>query len=109
MIKILRFVVVLFALAVSFIFYSCKEKNENDINISKSEALEIAKRYDISGNNVEIFFNTYIYSKSSLGYKEGKRKLFYWNVSKKCNHCSCIQIDAVTGKVFFESKYTYVY
>lgn len=102
-----RFMFLFFALC--FFLHSCKEKSDNNIKISKNQALEIAKRYDISGENVEIFFATYTYSKTSLGYKKGKRKLFYWDVSKKCNHCSSIQIDAVTGKVFFESKYTYVY
>jgi hypothetical protein len=97
------------ALVFLFALNSCKKKSSSDINISKSEALEIAKKYDLSGDSVKISFNTYVYYKTSLAYKKGKRKLFYWEVSKDCNHCSIIQIDAVTGKVIFESKNVYVY
>lgn len=100
---------IIILLGICFSLNSCKEKDKNEIKITESQALKIAKRYGISGDNVEIFFKTYIYSKTSLGYQQGKRKLYYWDVSKKCNHCPCIQIDAVTGNVFFESEYTYVY
>lgn len=94
---------------ICFSLNSCKEKDKNEIKITESQALKIAKRYGISGDNVEIFFKTYIYSKTSLGYQQGKRKLYYWDVSKKCNHCPFIQIDAVTGNVFTEGKYKYEY
>nr|WP_315234013.1 hypothetical protein [uncultured Flavobacterium sp.] len=87
-------------------FVNCKKKSEK-INISKDEALEIAKRYDISGDSIQIDFKTYIYSKSSLAYKKGKRKLLYWDVSKQCNTCGIIQIDAESGNVFTIGKYKY--
>ncbi|KRB56933.1 hypothetical protein [Flavobacterium sp. Root186] len=106
--KFLTAIIVLL-FGICFSFTSCKEKDKNEIKITESQALEIAKRYGISGDNLEIFFNTYTYSKTSLGYQRGKRKLFYWDVSKKCNNCSAIQIDAVTGNVFSEIKYKYVY
>lgn len=89
-------------------FISCKD-NQNEIKISKKEALEIAKRYDISGDSVEISFLTYIYPKSSLAYKKGKRKLFYWKIEKKCNGCGIIQVDAERGNVFAIGKYKYTY
>jgi len=103
------FITIIFLLGLCFSFNSCKEKDKNEIKITESQALKIAKRYGISGDNVEIFFKTYNYSKSSLGYQKGKRKLYYWDVSKKCNHCPFIQIDAVTGNVFSEGKYNYTY
>jgi len=105
--KKLLFALIIFGIYLSLT--SCKQKDKNEIKITKSQALEIAKRYDVSGDNVEIFFKTYHYSKTSLGYQEGKRKLYYWDVSKKCNHCPFIQIDAVTGNVFSEGKYNYVH
>lgn len=105
--KLLYKIILLFG--ICFCFISCKEKNKNEIQITESQALQIAKRYGISGENVEIYFDTYTYAKTTLGYQKGKRKLYYWYVSKKCNHCPYIQIDAVTGNVFFEGKYTYVY
>ncbi len=101
--------IVPFVFGICFFFNSCKEKNRNEIKVTKREALEIAKRYDISGDNVVIFFKTYIYPKTSLAYKKGMRRLFYWSVSKECNHCSIIQIDAITGKVFSEGRYGYIY
>ena len=100
---------ILFLFGVYFSVASCQEKSNNEIKITEKEALQIAKRYGISGDNVEIYFQTYIYGKGTLGYEKGKRKLFYWDVSKKCNHCPMIQIDAVTGKVFSEGRYKYVY
>lgn len=100
---------IILLLGICFSFNSCKEKDKNEIKITESQALKIAKRHGISGENVVIFFNTYSYSKTSLDYQQGKRKLYYWDVSKKCNHCPFIQIDAVTGNVFTEGKYNYVY
>ncbi|TDP01558.1 hypothetical protein [Flavobacterium sp. 245] len=94
---------------ICFSFTSCKEKDENKIKITESQALKIAERYGITGDSVDIFFKTYSYSKTSLGYKKGKRKLYYWDISKKCNHCPFIQIDAITGNVFSEGNYNYVY
>lgn len=105
--KKLLFALIIFGIYLSLT--SCKQKDKNEIKITESQALEIAKQYGVSGDNVEIFFKTYDYSKTSLGYQEGKRKLYYWDVSKKCNHCPFIQIDAVTGNVFFEGKYDYVH
>ena len=63
-------------------FISCKG-NKNEMNISKQDALEIAKEHNISGDSVEISYKTYTYPKSSLGYKKGKRKIwksnyYYW-------------------------------
>ena len=107
--KKMKFGIITFVLSVLIVANSCEQKSLPEINISKSEALEIAKKYDLSGDSVEISFNTYVYRKTSLAYKKGKRKLSYWEVSKNCNHCSIIQIDALTGKVFFESKYEYIY
>lgn len=89
-------------------FVTCKD-NRNEINVSKQEALKIAQRYNISGDGVEISFQTYIYPKSSLAYKKGKRKLFYWKIEKKCNDCRIIQVDAESGKVFTTGKYKYTY
>jgi hypothetical protein len=89
-------------------FISCKD-NQNEINISKKEALEIAKRYNISGDSVEISFHTYIYPKSSIAYEKGKRKLLYWKIEKKCNGCGIIQVDAESGNVFTTGKYNYQY
>jgi hypothetical protein len=93
-------------IAIFMIFFGCKKKSDK-INISKNEALEIAKQYEISGDSIEIYFDTYIYPKSSLAYKKGKRKLMYWHVSKKCNKCGIIQIDAESGNVFTVGKYKY--
>ncbi|MDQ8013051.1 MAG: hypothetical protein REI96_11420 [Flavobacterium nitrogenifigens] len=107
--KIFLSIIIILFVGICFSFYSCKEKDKNEIKVTQSQALEIAKRYDISGENVEISFKTYYYSKTSLGYQKGKRKLYYWDISKKCNHCSFIQIDAVTGNVFSEGRFTYVY
>ncbi|WP_343614401.1 hypothetical protein [Flavobacterium sp.] len=107
--KSLLLVIMILLFGICFLFNSCKEKNKNEIKITESQALKIAKRYGISGDKVLIYFNTYTYSKTSLGYKNGKRKLYYWNVSKECNHCPMIQIDAVTGNVFSEGKYDYVH
>lgn len=107
--KKIKFAIIIFALNVLIVANSCEQKSAHELTISKSEALEIAKKYNLSGASVAISFNTYIYPKSSLAYKKGKRKLSYWEVSKNCNHCSIIQIDALTGKVFFESKYEYIY
>ena len=98
---------ILFAIICSGII-SCNKKSEG-INISKDDALEIAKRYNIYGDSVEIYFKTYIYPKTSLSYKKGKRKLLYWHVSKECNGCGIIQIDAESGKVFSIGKYEYQY
>lgn len=91
---------------------SCEEKNKNIseiLKINKSEALAIAKKYDISGENVEIYFKTYAYPQNSLKFKSGIKTLYYWTISKKCNHCNIIQIDAITGKVFTTGKYNYQY
>lgn len=99
--------IILFVI-ISFSFSSCNEKSKETI-ISKIEALEIAKKHNISGDSVEIYFKTYIYPKNSLGYKKGKRKLLYWHVSKKCNQCAIIQIDAQSGNVFTIGKYYYQY
>ncbi|MFD2938773.1 hypothetical protein [Flavobacterium notoginsengisoli] len=101
--------IIIFFIGISVCLTSCKEKNKDEIKITEKQALHIAKRYGIYGQNVEIFFKTYTYSKTSLGYQKGKRKLYYWDVSKKCNHCPFIQIDAITGNVFSEGKYNYVY
>ncbi|SFD62100.1 hypothetical protein [Flavobacterium phragmitis] len=100
--------IVLF-IGISICFTSCKEKNKDEVKITEKQALQIAKRYGITGDSIEISFQTYIYAKSTLGYQKGKRKLYYWDISKKCNQCPFIQIDAVTGNVFSEGKYTYVY
>lgn len=78
--KLLYKIILLFG--ICFCFISCKEKNKNEIKITESQALQIAKRYGISGDNVEIYFDTYTYSKTTLGYQKGKRKLYYWYVSK---------------------------
>ena len=90
-------------------FVACKDNNPNEINISKEEALKIAQQYDISGDSVEIYFQTYIYPKTSLAYKNGKRKLVYWHIEKKCDNCGIIQVDAETGNVFMVGKTNYVY
>lgn len=87
---------------------ACKE-NQNEIKISKEEALKIAKRYDISGDSVEIFFQTYIYPKTSIAYKNGKRKLGYWQIQKKCDGCAIIQVNAESGNVFMTGKYNYIH
>ncbi len=89
-------------------FISCKD-NKNEMNISKQEALEIAKQYDIFGDNVVISYKTYTYPKSSLGYKKGKRKLMYWHIEKKCDGCGIIQVDAENGNVFATGKYNYIH
>lgn len=84
---------------------SCND--QNDLVISESQALEIAKRYDIKGDSIEINLKTYIYPKNSEAFKKGKRQLIYWHISQKCNQCKIIQIDAKTGKVFLTGKYNY--
>lgn len=100
----------IFILAISLTFvFSCKENSTSNIKISKSEALEMAKRYDIAGDSVEIYFKIYIYPKSSLAYQKGKRKLYYWHVSKECNNCGWIEIDAKSGNIFSVGKYDYQY
>jgi hypothetical protein len=98
----------IFFLIICCVLFSCKEKPK-ELNISKNEALEIAKRYNISGDSIVIYFKTYIYPKSSLAYKNGKRKLLFWHVSKECNDCGMIQIDAESGNVFSVGKYDYQY
>ena len=100
--KILK-TIILFTI-ISCGLLSCKEKPK-EFFISKREALEIAKKYNTSGDSVNIYFKTYIYPKNSLDYKKGKRKLLYWHVSKKCDHCAIIQIDAENGNVFTIGKY----
>ena len=93
-------------------FMSCKENKETNsklLKIDKLAALEIAKKYSIMGEDVEIEFQSYNYPKSSLKFKSGIKTLYYWQVSKKCNNCNIIQIDAETGKVFSEGKYKYEY
>lgn len=109
MYKTIKSGIIFLALFVLAVINSCKQKSTSDIKVSKSEALQIAKRYDLSGDSLKISFKTYVYGKTTLAYNNGKRKLFYWEISKDCNHCSIIQIDAVTGKVFFESKYEYIH
>ena len=80
-----------------------------EINISKEEALKIAQQYDISGDSVEISFQTYVYPKTSVAYKKGKRKLVYWQIQKKCDRCGIIQVDAESGNVFMTGKYNYIH
>ncbi len=98
---------IFFAIIVAC-FVACKD-NQNEINISKEEALKIAQRYDISGDSVVISFETYIYPKTSVAYKKGKRKLVYWKIEKKCDSCGIIQVDAESGKVFMTGKYNYIH
>ncbi len=91
------------------LFNSCREKSKTEINISKTDALEIAKRYGIYGDSVEIYFKKEVYLKNSLEYKLGYRELLFWRVQENCNHCGIIQIDAISGKVIFQGKYDYQY
>jgi hypothetical protein len=101
-----RFFILVISLNVVF---SCNKKSTSNIKISKSEALEMAKHYEIAGDSVEIYFKIYIYPKNSLAYQKGKRKLYYWHVSKECNNCGWIEIDAESGNVFSVGKYDYQY
>ena len=99
-----------FTICLIFIFLtfvSCSEKIDGDLNISKDQALEIAKDYNIYGKNVQIYLETYFYPINGKEYKKGKRKQYLWKVSKKCNHCAIIQIDATTGKIISVGKYNY--
>jgi hypothetical protein len=82
---------------------------DNKIKINKKMALEIAKKYEISGENINIFFKIYKYPKSNPKYKSKNSILYYWEISKECNHCNSISIDAESGNVFEERKYEYVY
>jgi len=47
------FITIIFLLGLCFSFNSCKEKDKNEIKITESQALKIAKRYGISGDNVK--------------------------------------------------------
>ena len=80
-----------------------------DLKISKEDALKQAAAHDINGNNVEINFKTYRYSKNSPKYIKGNSTLYYWEVKKDCNHCKIILIDAKTGKIFQKGTTEYVY
>lgn len=47
-------------LIIIYLAVSCRE-NIKTIKIDKYEALEIAKKYKIDGDNVEIYFQSYNY------------------------------------------------
>ncbi len=82
---------------------------DNKLKISRNDALKIAAKYEINGDNVNIYFKAYRYPMSSPKYKSKNYILYYWHISKECNNCNVIQIDAISGKVIFKSKYEYIY
>ena len=82
---------------------------DKKLKISRNDALKIAAKYEINGDNVNIFFKTYRYPLSSPKYKSKNYILCYWHISKECNNCNIIQIDAMSGKVFSEAKYQYIH
>ena len=46
---------------------------------------------------------------SSPKYKSKNYILYYWHISKECDNCNIVEIDAMSGKVFFEGKYNYIH
>ncbi|MWB94199.1 hypothetical protein GON26_07480 [Flavobacterium sp. GA093] len=82
---------------------------DNKIKINRQTALEIARKYEISGENINIFFKIYKYPKSSPKYKSKNSILYYWEITKECNHCNSISVDAESGNVFEERISEYVY
>lgn len=82
---------------------------DKKLKISRNDALKMAAKYEINGDNVNIYFKTYRYPMSSPKYKSKNYILYYWHISKECNNCNVIQIDAISGKVFFEGKYNYIH
>jgi hypothetical protein len=82
---------------------------DNKLKISRNDALKMAAKYEINGKDIIIYFKTYRYPISSPKYKSKESILYYWHISKECDNCNIIQIDAISGKVFSEGKYKYIH
>ena len=82
---------------------------DNRLKISRGEALKMAAKYQINGKDVIIYFKTYRYPTSSPKYKSKDSILYFWHISKECDNCNIVEIDAKSGKVFFEGKYNYIH